>query len=111
MTSYIFRTNLVIAVAGLAEHEPALTIRYTVTPEWPPSLEDPGSPAEVTMTSISVKALSGFDCEVEGWLWAYLEQDDDLHAELLAHAAADDEYRRDQAADARREEMQLERHP
>lgn len=92
------------------EHDVELVIKYRVSPGCEPTREQPGEGPTVSIESAILRSLHVMPTTYEDaprWLWPYLEDDEALTAELLAHAAASDEYARDQAADARREERRL----
>lgn len=112
---YKYQTGILFTLSdavGAAEHDVRLTLKYTVYPGCAPTLEQPGEGPSVSIQSATVYShIATFRREYDApeWLWPYLESDEALVAELLAHAANADEYARDQAADARREERTLER--
>ena len=111
--SYTYKTELVFTLSDSVDAEQRhfpLVIRYTVYPGCEPTLEQPGEGPSASIQSASLGGafhpLGAHDAPA--WLWSYLEGDEALNGELLAHAAQTDEYARDQAADARRDERKLE---
>jgi hypothetical protein len=113
VSEHTYKTELVFSLSDSVdadEHHIPLELRYTVYPGCEPPLEQPG---EGPSTSIQRATIGGRfhplgAHDAPSWLWSYLEGDEALLAEMLAHAAAANEYARDQAADARREERRLE---
>lgn len=104
---YTYNTTLYFRVAD-EEHDIPCRIEYRVTPGAEAMREEPGYGPTVGVTQMNVKAGHGSFPELPFWMWEALI-DESLEAELLENAAATDEYHRDQAADAKREEGMLER--
>jgi hypothetical protein len=112
---HTYRTGIVFTLSDSADavqYDVDLTIRFTVTPGAEATREEPGYGPSVEIRDAYV--LSGIGTikrseeNAPDWLWPFLERDEDLAAELLAHAQQQDEYARDQADDARREELMME---
>lgn len=104
---YTYKTGIVFTLSDSADaeqHEVKLELRYTVHPGCEPTLEHPGE-------GMSVSILDAFvdRSPAPGWLWPFLESDQSLADEMIAHASDIEEYRHDQAAEAKREERMLER--
>jgi hypothetical protein len=94
------------------EHEAKLRLKFRVYPARAATMTEPGEAASVSIQEADIEHGTGLGRQfipAPPWLWPALESDQRLHAELLAHAADTDEYARDRAADARREEMMMER--
>lgn len=107
---HTLKTHLRISLGGIAEHEVEARVSYWFTRAWPQSSMDPGSDATVEIDNIQI--ANGRDYHsLPGWLVDSFRDDETLIADCMADKAESDEYARDQAADARREEMMLGRRP
>src|SRR5206468_2406556 len=115
--SYTYKTGILFTLSDASEgdqHEVALTLKYAVSRGYAATLEEPGEGPSVSIESATITSTPQANGQLArayaapDWLWPFLEGDEALHAELLAHAADDDEYARNQAADARRKERMLE---
>lgn len=110
--TYTYRTTLLLSVGGGTEREFPVHLRYTVTPGsgdyWDGQMWQQGWAAEVELVEARVQLPAPSEwVAVPEWIFSVLYSDADLHAELLSNAADDDEHARDQAADARREDMRM----
>lgn len=112
---YIYRTDFMFSLsAGVnaAEHNLVLVLQYTVSPGCEATRDQPGEGSVVIVADAHIESGQGTIYRrtevVPNWLWPFIEGDEELQAEMLAHAAELDEYARDQAADAKREEQMLE---
>lgn len=102
---YTMHTQFTVHVSdqlGDDGHDVNATITYSVDLGYPDSFEEPGCGPTVSISAIYIDG--GY---APAWLIAIAEQDNGLTEELLKHASDCEEYRRDQAADARREERLL----
>jgi hypothetical protein len=115
--TYTYKTGILFTLSDASAadpHEVTLTLKYTVSRGYAATLEEPGEGPSVSLQTATITATPQANGQLRraydapDWLWPFLEGDEALHAELLAHAADDDEYARDQAADGRREERMLE---
>lgn len=105
--TYTMHTQFIVHVThelGDDGHDVNAKIVYTVDRGYPATLQDPGCGPSVSISDVYVDGVVA-----PSWLAGVAEDDAGLIAELLAHAADCDEHARDQAADARREELQMER--
>lgn len=112
---YTYRTGMDLRFSDSMdadEHSVDLTIHYTVSPGCRATFEQPGEGPTVSIQGATITSAIGTKLQREDdapdWMWPFLEKDAALAAELLAHAEDADEYARDQAAEARREERLLE---
>jgi hypothetical protein len=104
--AYTMHTSFVVHVSnelGDDGHDIDAKIAYTVSKGYPDTWEEPGCGPSVSIHAIYIDG--GY---APGWLIGMAEEDEALAAELLAHAADTDEHARDQAADARRDDMRTE---
>lgn len=111
---YTFRTDFEFTLVPFGpEYQVELAIRYSVNPARELAREQPGEGASVEFSSAKIIVGHGSanrrEYDAPDWLWPFIEADEELAGDMLEAAAADDEYARDQAADARREEQRLER--
>lgn len=112
--AHTYKTGIVFTLSDSSDalqHDVNLTLKFTVYPGCEPTREQPGEGPSVSIQSATIRCLhrgDGREHDAPDWLWPFLEADEALAAEMLASAAHDDEYARDQAADARREERQME---
>ena len=93
------------------DHLTSLRIAYTVNPAYPQTMLTPGEPASVQIISAEVEGggiVSEWH-EAPAWLWALIEADEALDAEMLRAAWESEEAARDDHADRLREERLLER--
>jgi len=112
--SYTYRTGIMFTLSDAREakeHDVFLTLRYSVHPGCEPTREQPGEGPSVSIHSATVRSLSQtmsrWEYDAPEWLWPHIEDDAALEAELLTHAAQQDEAARDSAADMHREERAL----
>lgn len=99
---YTMHTSFVVHVCdqiGDDGHDIEAVIGFSVHPARAATLEEPAEDASVSIHNIYVDGSYA-----PGWLFEMAEKDDGLTAELLDHAVDTDEYDRDQAYDARRED-------
>lgn len=111
---YTFRTDFDFSLVPWGpEHQVELSIRYSVQPGCEPTREQPGEGPSVEFSSARIIVGHGTvnrrEYDVPDWLWPFIEADEELAGDMLQAARDADEYARDQAADARREEQKLER--
>lgn len=113
MNLYTYRTGLAFTLSDSVDadqHSVDLTIRFTVHPGCKATLEEPGEGPSVSIQAATIITKMGTQLQREDdapdWMWPFLEKDEALQAELLAHAADLEEYARDYAADARREDRE-----
>lgn len=104
---HTLKTHLRLSLGGVEEHEVDARVSYWFTPAWPASSMDPGSGATVEIDNIQIANGKDFH-GLPGWLVDAFRDDEELIADCLADKAESDEYAREQAADARREERFLE---
>jgi hypothetical protein len=105
--SYTMHTTFVVNLTfdlGGDGHDLSVRINYSVSKGYADTLEEPGCGP-----SVSINSISAGGADAPAWLWAMAEADESLTGELLAHAADCDERARDDAADARRDDLMMER--
>jgi hypothetical protein len=105
LMTYTYKTTLAFRAAD-DEHEFLCRIKFVVYPGSPQTRDDPGSDPAANIHEASVQHGSHW-LDLPWWLFDSLIDDEGLKAELLQHAAEDDEYHRDQKADADREERAI----
>jgi hypothetical protein len=111
--AYTYKTELLFTLSDGATEEPhrvKLEVKFTVNRARSATLEEPGEGASVSIHDAHIVTTTGIYRNAEvapNWLWPFLESDEALQSEMLTAAVEDDEYARDQAADARREESRL----
>ena len=106
--SRTFKTGFAMHVWDGGEYEFQAVISYRVYPGSPQTRDDPGCDATAEIETVRLVKLDGTkEYPVPAWLQAMLEGDEALLDSLLSDAADADEYARDQAADATREEQRL----
>jgi hypothetical protein len=104
--AYTMHTPFVVHVSqelGDDGHEIQARINYSVTPARAATLEEPAEEAGVWINAVTIDGS-----DAPGWLFEMVDLDQALRAELLAHAADCDEGAREDAAEARREELGME---
>jgi hypothetical protein len=104
MNLYTYRTDLRFTVDGGEEQSVSLILRYYVHPGCEPTREQPGEAPYAEISAKSRIHIAGDQYPLSDWMYDFLDPDETLRAELLSNAADADEYGRDQAADARRED-------
>jgi hypothetical protein len=108
-----YRTTLYMTTIGSDEHKLELEFRYSVTPGsddyWDGQQWQPGWAAEADIRSARIKVAPTEWVAMPEWMFGLFYADSNFQEELLVHAADQDEYARDQAADAKREEQMQER--
>lgn len=103
--AYTYRTGLSIGVCDPADHSLPIRLTFSVYPGCAATLEQPGEAASAELLTAEVQVGPIEWVAVSEWLFSLLCGDSELNNEMLATAAEDDECARDQAADARREEL------
>lgn len=105
---HTLKTHLRLSLGGVDEHEVDARVSYWFTPAWPQSSMDPGSDASVEIDNIQIANGREYH-SLPDWLVDAFRDDETLLADCLADKAESDEYAREQAADARREDLRMER--
>jgi hypothetical protein len=107
MSAYTLKTALLFTLSDNNDsddpHEVKLVIRFNVYRGCEPTLEQPGEGPSASIQDVTI-IHEGRSYPAPEWLWPFLESDEGLQGELLHDAVCTDEYHRDQAADAKREE-------
>lgn len=94
--------------------EVALDVSYTVTPGFAGDRVDPPYSAEAEVSKVeAVIEVWRFGKktterkQVEGWLFDLIASDAEINADLLNEAGEEDDYRADDAAEMRREDLRM----